>query len=68
MIGVTIGVRYMYVKHKYIFQLQCGAVITRSIFSNIVTKDVRARYGASFRDPASDAYSARVPAIIHALS
>ena len=56
-----------------VIYLQCGAVITRSIFSLIFTKDthispVRARYGVSFLDPASDWHWASIPAIIHAIS
>ena len=40
--------------------MQCGANITRSIFSKIFTKDIPqfARYGASFVDSNSDLYSA----------
>ena len=52
--------------------IQCGAVITRSIFSQMFTKDthsspVRARYGVSFVDPASGRYFAWVPVIIYVL-
>ena len=52
-------------------QLQYGAVITRSIFSDIFTKDslpIRARYGLCFVDPASDWHSASVPVIIYVIS
>ena len=47
--------------------LQCGAVITRSIFSQIFTP-VRARYGVSHVDPASEWYFASVLAIIYVIS
>ena len=53
--------------------LQCGAVITRSIFSQIFTKGthsspVRAKYGVCFVGQPSDWHSASVPAIIYAIS
>ena len=53
--------------------IQCGAVITRSIFSWILEKTshsspVRARCGVSFVDPASDRYFATVPVVIYAIS
>ena len=48
--------------------LQCGAVITRSIFSQKSQKTVRARYGVSFVDPASDWYSTSIPLIIYVMS
>ena len=57
-----------------IFKSQCGVVITRSYFPQIFTKDihsspVRARYrSVSFVGPASDWYSAWVPANIYAIS
>ena len=55
------------------WEVQCSNVIKRSIFSKIFTKTshstpVRARYGVSFVDSASDWYSAWVPAIIFAKS
>ena len=51
-------------------QIQCGAFITRSIFHKYSQKKpysspVRARYGVSFVDPASDWYSASVAVIIY---
>ena len=52
-------------------KIQCDAVITRSLFSQIFTKDsspIRAKYGVSFVDSASDWYSASVPLIIHVMS
>ena len=50
-----------------------GAVILRSIFSQIFAKDTPwlahwVRYGASFVDPASDWYSASVPVNISLIS
>ena len=53
--------------------IQCNVVITWSIFSQIFTKDthsspVRAKYGGSFVDSASDWYSASVSAIIYTIS
>ena len=51
--------------------VQCGAVITRSIFSNIVTKDTpslaRYGYGVSFVDTISDLYSAPFDAVMYAI-
>ena len=54
-------------------EIQCDAVITRSIFSKIFTKTphsshLRARYGMSFVYSTSDWYSASIPAIICAIS
>ena len=53
--------------------LHCGAVITRSIFSQIFTKPphsspVRARYEVHFVDSASDLYSASVTLIVYVIS
>ena len=53
--------------------IQCGTVVTRSIFSQILTRDthcspVRTRYGVSFVDPISDWYSTTVPVIIYIIS
>ena len=53
--------------------IQCGAVITESIFSQMFKKTphsspVRVRYGVSFLDPASDWYSASVLVIIYGIS
>ena len=51
-----------------------GAATTRSFFSHKYSQTtppsspVRARYGVSFVDPASDWYSASVPVIIHVIS
>ena len=52
--------------------IQCGAILTWSIFSQIFTKTphilpVRARYGAYFVDLASDWYSASVSLIIYVI-
>ena len=52
--------------------IQCGAVKTRSTFSQIFTKiphrsPVRASYGKSFVDSASDWYSASVSVIIYVI-
>ena len=53
--------------------IQCGAVISRWIFSQIFTKDtlsstIRVNYRVSFVDPASDWYSATVAVIILVIS
>ena len=53
--------------------IQCGAVVTRSIFSQIFTKDttwlvIRLRYGCLIVDPASDWYFAPVSVIINVIS
>ena len=59
--------------YSIIFMLiQCGTVITRSIFSQNSQKTphsstVRSGYGVSFVDPASDWYSASVPVIIYVI-
>ena len=55
-----------------LFAIQCGAVITRSIFSQIFTKDTHsssggARYGVRFVDPVSDWHSPLVHAIINVI-
>ena len=51
-------------QHLALSHVQCGAVITRSTHSS----PVRARYGVSFVDIASDWYFASAPAIFNAIS
>ena len=53
------------------FYIQCGAVLTRSIFSKILTIDTtysRARYGVSFVSSKYDLYSGAVITILCAIS
>ena len=48
--------------------IECGVVITRSIFSQTFTIDTHTvMYGVSLVEPASDWYSAPVPVIMYAI-
>ena len=50
------------------YHIQCGAFITRSNFSQILTKDAHSSPVISFVDTAFDWYSASVPVNIYVIS
>ena len=62
------GLQRVYV--DWFLEIQCGAVIARSIFSKILAKDTPylVRYDVSFADQISDLYSSPVTALVHAIS